>query len=72
MSGYSYRFGKPREQVHYERYGSRDVPVRRGLGGNPGNPVGNPKLSVNWVAVISGLAAILSGIVMIYEGTRSR
>ncbi len=27
---------------------------------------------VNWIVIISGVAAILSGIVMIYEGTRER
>ena len=40
----------------------RAVPVRKG----------SIATSVNWVAVISGVAAILSGLVMIYEGVRQR
>ncbi len=36
------------------------VPARKGSISN----------SVNWVAVISGVAAILSGLIMIYEGTK--
>lgn len=62
---WSYKYGKPRSQVHYERYGSRSVPARKGKAGNPSNPV-------NWVVIISGVAAILSGLVMIYEGVRQR
>ena len=73
MSNYSYRYGQPREEVHYARYGSTDVPARRGMGGAPLNP-GNPEKlqnSVNWVAVIAGIGAILSGLAMIWEATRS-
>jgi len=39
MSDWSYRYGKPRSQVHYERYGTTSVPARRGKGGSSlGNP----------------------------------
>ena len=34
MSDWSYRYDKPRSQVHYEKYGSSVTPVRRGMGGS--------------------------------------
>ena len=33
MVDWSYRYNKPRSQVHYERYGNTNVPPRRGMGG---------------------------------------
>lgn len=65
MSDWSYKYGKPRSEVHYSRYGSKSVPAKKGKAGNPGTPI-------NWLVIISGVAAILSGIVMIYEGTKTR
>jgi len=34
MSDWSYRYNKPRSEVHLERYGNTNVPLRRGLGGS--------------------------------------
>ena len=33
MSDYSYRYGRPRAEVHELRYGTTEVPARRGAGG---------------------------------------
>ncbi|GAG98252.1 unnamed protein product, partial [marine sediment metagenome] len=43
-----------------------------GRAGNPSNPVKKVSTPVNWIVIISGVAAILSGLVMIYEGSKSR
>ena len=33
MSDWSYRYGRPRSEVHEARYGTTEVPLRRGAGG---------------------------------------
>jgi len=55
MSDWSYRYGKPRAEVHEARYGSAEAPLRRGLGGLALPPNG---ASTALIAIGAGLALI--------------
>ena len=57
---WSYRYGKPRAEVHYEKYGAGEAPARRG----------GSTQSVNWILVATGVGAVISGIAMIWVGAR--
>ena len=63
VNDWSYRYDKPRSEVHYERYGTTEVPARRGMGGNPGF---NLNSSVNWVIV----GALAVGLGLVYFSSR--
>lgn len=67
VNDWSYRYTRPRSEVHYERYGTTAVPPRRGLGGRYlGNPRFNLNSSVNWVI----FGAIAVGLGLVYLSSR--
>lgn len=56
MSDWSYKYGKPRSEVHEARYGTTATPPRRGRGG--ALAISNSGLAVALIAAGVGLAAL--------------
>ena len=54
VSDWSYRYGKPRSEVHEARYGTTETPPRRGMAG---------AMAVNGASL--GLVSIGSGLLVI-------
>lgn len=63
MSDISYRYGVPREEVHYKRYGTTEVPQRRGMGGAV-----RAKITAGQAIAVMGGIAVLVGLILIYKG----
>jgi len=57
MSDWSYRYNQPRAEVHEARYGTTEVPERRGAGGVKATAIGGGATTA-LIALGVGLALI--------------
>lgn len=55
MVDWSWKYGKPRSEVHFERYGNTDVPARRGMGGAKQMGTGSTGFWILVAVVIAGI-----------------